>query len=121
MRVTCLYIESRSRGKAEFRGIRSKLDHLVCTFIWSYDWHVSTVDQIAAAIEGLSWREKEELLERLPAILPELDGDAKWERIIRDCRPRPALEKLLDEAEIERRDRPQSFRETSDEEFQKNS
>jgi hypothetical protein len=61
------------------------------------------------------------LAKNLPALVPELDGDAKWERIIHDPRPRPALEKLLDEVEAEREKRPENFRETSDEEFERNS
>ena len=82
---------------------------------------VSTVDDITAAIKERSWKEREELIARLPAILPEMDGDPKWERIIRDPRPRPALEKLLDEVEAEFEKRPENFRETSEKEFERNS
>jgi hypothetical protein len=53
----------------------------------------------------------------LPALVPELDEDAKRQRIIRDTRPRPALEKLLDDAESDRNRKPESFLETSEEEF----
>ena len=76
---------------------------------------MSTVDEIAFAIKGLSAKDREELLGRLADILPEMDGDAKWERIIRDPRPRPALEKLLDEVEAEREKHPERSRETSEE------
>lgn len=81
---------------------------------------MSTVDEITAAIKGLSSKDREELITRLPLILPEIDGDAKWERIIRDLRPRPGLERLLDEAEAECDAHPEEFRETSDEEFERN-
>jgi predicted RNase H-like HicB family nuclease len=57
----------------------------------------------------------------LPEILPEMAGDAKWEAIIHDLRPRPALEGLLDELEIESKEHPEALRETSDEEFERNS
>jgi len=82
---------------------------------------VSTVDEITAAIKGLSLEEREDLVARLPKILPEMDGDAKWEQIIHDPRPRPALEKFLEEVEVEYLTNPQNFRETSDEEFKRHS
>src|SRR2546427_92535 len=45
----------------------------------------------------------EQLISDLPKLLPELDGDAAWERLIRDGRPRPALSALLDHAEADRK------------------
>jgi hypothetical protein len=82
---------------------------------------VNTIQEIEAAIRSLSPAERQKLAENLPALVPELDGDAKWERIIHDPRPRPALEKLLDETEAEREKHPEKFRETSDDEFERNS
>ena len=58
---------------------------------------MSTVAEIEAAIKALSPSERERLVEDLPSILPELNGDARWERIISDGRPRPALTALGDE------------------------
>jgi len=81
---------------------------------------VSTVDEITAAIKGLSWKDREELIARLPEILP-LDGDAKWERMIRDQRPRPALSALGDEIEAELRRNPEAFPEITDADFERNS
>jgi hypothetical protein len=82
---------------------------------------VSTIQEIEAAIRSLSPEERGRLAEDLPALVPELDGDAKWERIVRDPQPRPALEKLLDEVEAEHEKHPGKFRETSEEEFDRNS
>lgn len=82
---------------------------------------MSTIQEIEAAIRSLSSEERQRLAEDLPALVPELDGDAKWERIIRDQRPRPALEKLLDEAEAESAGHPEKFRETSEEAFERNA
>jgi hypothetical protein len=82
---------------------------------------VSTVQEIKAAIQNLSPAERRELVASLPALFPELDGDAAWERIIRDARPRPALSALLDQVEqAYRRDRS-AFPETSDAEFDRHS
>jgi hypothetical protein len=58
---------------------------------------MSTVAEIEAAIRALPRAERERLAEDLPSILPELNGDAKWQRIITDARPRPALTALGDE------------------------
>ena len=82
---------------------------------------MSTLKEIKEAIQTLSPRERKELAACLPALLPELDGDAAWERIIHDPRPRPALEKLLDEVEAECEKHPEKFRETTDDEFERNS
>jgi len=82
---------------------------------------VSTVQEIKAAIQNLSPAERRELVASLPALFPELDGDAAWERIIRDARPRPALSALLDQVEqAYQRDRS-AFPETSDAEFDRHS
>jgi len=72
---------------------------------------VSTVDEIEAAIKALSAAERERLAEDLPSILPELNGDAKWQRIINDARPRPALTALGDEIETQVESKPAAFSE----------
>ena len=58
---------------------------------------MSTVAEIEAAILALPAKERERLADELPSILPELNGDAKWERIITDTRPRPGLTALGDQ------------------------
>ena len=82
---------------------------------------VSTVQEIKTAIQNLSPAEREELVAELPALLPELDGDAAWERIIRDPRPRPALSALGDEIEAELRRNPKAFPEITDADLERNS
>ena len=82
---------------------------------------MSTVQEIEAAIRNLSPAEREELVAALPKLLPELDGDAAWERLIHDPRPRPALSALLDEAEAAYRRDPEAFPATSEEEFDRHS
>lgn len=82
---------------------------------------MSTVQEIKAAIQDLSPAERKELVASLPALLPELDGDALWEGIIRDTRPQPALSALLDPVEQAYQRDPTAFPETSDTEFDRRS
>lgn len=82
---------------------------------------MSTVQEITGAIQKLSPTEREKLVAELPALLPELDGDAAWERLIRDPRPRPALSALLDQAEAEFRQDSSACPEMSEAEFDRHS
>ncbi len=59
---------------------------------------MSTVEQIEAAIRALPAGERDRLVKDLPALTPELDGDAAWERIIHVDRRNPAFSRMLDEA-----------------------
>ena len=82
---------------------------------------MSTVEEIIRSIRNLSPAEREQLMMEVPALFPELDGDAAWERIIRDPRPRPALTALLDEAEAEFKRNPTACPDTSEAEFDRHS
>lgn len=82
-----------------------------------YEFGVSTVDEIEDAIRKLSAEERARLADSLPKLVPELDGDARWEAIIRDPRPRPALTKLGDEVDAAYRENPEQFPLMTDEEF----
>ena len=79
---------------------------------------VSTVQEIREAIQTLSAEERHELARSLPALLPELDGDAAWERILHDPRPRPAFSALVDEIEAEFKRNPDAFPEIQDGDFE---
>ena len=79
------------------------------------------MQEIKTAIENLSPAERRELLVSLPALFPELDGDAAWERLTHDRRPRPALTAMLDQAEQAHLGDPISLVETSDAEFDRRS
>jgi hypothetical protein len=80
---------------------------------------MSKVEQIGAAIGSLSAQERADLVSLLPTILPELDGDAAWERIINDPRPRPALSKYIEEVKAGIAAGTVELRETSEEEFRR--
>jgi hypothetical protein len=82
---------------------------------------MSTVQEIKVAIQNLSPREREELAACLPGLVPELDGDAAWERIIRDARPRPALSSLLNQVEADFRADPTALPEMTDAEFDRHA
>jgi hypothetical protein len=78
---------------------------------------MSTVAEIEAAIKALPSAERERLADDLPSILPELNGDAKWHRIINDPRPRHALTVLGDEIAAEFKKNPAAFYEMRDADF----
>ena len=78
---------------------------------------MSTVAEIEAAIKALPPAERERLANNLPSILPELNGDAKWRRIINDSSPRPALTALGDEIEAQFKKNPAAFAEMHDADF----
>jgi hypothetical protein len=80
---------------------------------------MSTVAEIEAAIRALPSAERERLAEELPSILPELHGDLKWQRIIHDDQPRPALAALGDEIAAQFKKNPAAFPEIHDANFDK--
>jgi hypothetical protein len=70
---------------------------------------MSKVEEIEAAIRSLSPDQRQELVKDLPSILPELDGDAAWDRILEDARARPALSVLADRIEADSNHNPQAY------------
>jgi hypothetical protein len=78
---------------------------------------MSTVAEIEAAIQALAPAERERLADDLPSLLPELNGDLKWQRIVNDPRPRPALTALGDEIAVQLKANPAAFREVRDGDF----
>jgi len=75
------------------------------------------VAEIEAAIKALPSAERERLAENLPSILPELNGDLKWQRIENDLSPRPALTALGDEIAAQFKAHPDQFPEIKDSDF----
>jgi hypothetical protein len=78
---------------------------------------MSTAHEIEAAIRMLSPVEREKLIKDLPELLPELDGDTAWNRILGDTRTRPGLTALLDQAEADYKQNPAAFPEIKDKDF----
>jgi hypothetical protein len=52
---------------------------------------MSTLQEIEDAIRTLPQKEREQLADDLPSILPELNGEREWRRIIDDPQPSKAL------------------------------
>jgi len=78
---------------------------------------MTTALEIEKAIRSLPPSERNKLLHAIPDLFPELSGDAEWERIIADERPRPALSEVLDKTEAEFRRNPDSFPELTEHDF----
>ena len=70
---------------------------------------MSTAREIEEAIRTLPSSERDKLLEHIPTLFPEFAGDADWEQLIRDERPRLELSRLLDETEEQLRRNPNSL------------
>jgi len=83
----------------------------------SYVISMSTAHEIAQAIRSLPASERDKLLHDIPHLFPELGGDAEWERIIHDERPRSALTQVVDEAEEKFRRKPGTFPELTERDF----
>jgi hypothetical protein len=82
---------------------------------------MSTVQEIEAAIQALPSTEREKLVADLPGILPELNGDAAWGRILSDARLRPALTAMGDEIAAQFKLNPNRFSEIQDGDFDQRS
>lgn len=78
---------------------------------------MSTAGEIEAAIRDLSPAERKKLVRNLPALLPELDGDEAWKRIIDDPAPSPALSAFVDAIDAEHKRNPDAFLEIKDSDF----
>ncbi len=86
-----------------------------------YGCVMSTAREIEEAIRSLPASERDKLLHTIPDLFPELSGDAEWERIIHDERPRPSLSQFLDKTESEFRRDPGKFAELRDDDFASHS
>ena len=79
---------------------------------------MKTVEEIEHAIRALSLGERARLATSLPALVPELDGEGSWERIVRDSSKRGALSAALDEMDAEFARDPEQFRSMQPDDFE---
>jgi hypothetical protein len=82
---------------------------------------MSKVQEIQAAILELSPPERDELVQSLPRILPELDGDAIWDRILNEDPPRESFVRYVDQIKADLAANKLELRETSEEELKRES
>ena len=82
---------------------------------------MSTALEIEAAIQTLSPQERKKLVRDLPALLPELDGDEAWKRILDDPAPNSALSAFADAVDAEHQRNPKAFPEIKDSDFDSKS
>jgi hypothetical protein len=78
---------------------------------------MSTVQEIQDAIRALPQKEREKLVQDLPHLLPELNAEAEWARIIQDPRPHPALTALGDAIEAQLKANPEALPEIRNSDF----
>lgn len=57
--------------------------------------------EIEDAIRALSPEDRAQLADDLPELLPELNGDAEWRRIINDPQSRPNLSAFIDKIDAQ--------------------
>ncbi len=78
---------------------------------------MSTAQEIEEAIRTLEQPERDKLLQHLPQLFPELAGDAEWESIIRDDRPRPSFSAVLDSYEARLAAEPDVYPKVAESDF----
>ena len=79
---------------------------------------MSSLQEIETAIRGLSSGDRAKLVQDLPTLVPEWEGDLAWQRILRDPRPSPALSSLVDAVDAEFGRNPNAFPEIKGADFE---
>ena len=82
---------------------------------------MSSLQEIELAVCALSPADRQKLVKDLPGLLPELNGDAAWNRIINDPAPNQALSAFVDGVDAEYKNNPDAFPEIKESDFDLNS
>ena len=80
---------------------------------------MNSLEEIESAIGNLSPPDRAKLVEHLPSLLPEWEGDLAWARIIRGPTPSGTLSALADEVDAEFAQNPEAFPQIKDADFDK--
>jgi len=80
---------------------------------------MSSLEEIESAIGNLPPEDRAKLVQDLPSLLPEWEGDLAWARILRDPTPSPALSALVDSVDAEYRRNPETFPEIKETDFER--
>lgn len=78
---------------------------------------MSSLQEIESAIRKLPRQEQAQLIDDLPSLVPEIEGDAIWKLISLNPRPRPKLNALIERVEAHYRRDPSSFPVVKDADF----
>ena len=79
---------------------------------------MSNLQEIESAIASLSPQDRAKLVADLPMLLPELEGDLAWARIVRDPKPSLRLSALADSVDEQYRRNPEAFPEIAEKDFE---
>lgn len=82
---------------------------------------MNSLEEVKRAISALSPEGRTELIKELPTLLPELEGDLAWRRIIDDPTRNPALSAFVDAVDAEYQRDPESFPEIKENDFDRNA
>ena len=82
---------------------------------------MSSLKEIEAAIGALSPADRVKLVQDLPSLIPECEGDLAWQRILHDPTPSPALSRIGDELDAEFERNPDAFPKISEADFRRNA
>ena len=86
-----------------------------------YSSRMSSLQEVELAISALSAEDRAKLVQNLPALIPEWQGELAWQRILHDPAPSPALSRFVDEVDAEFRRLPEAFPEITEADFDRNS
>jgi hypothetical protein len=82
---------------------------------------MSSLKEIETAIRGLSSGDRAKLVQDLPTLMPEWEGDLAWQRILHDPTPSSVLSSLADAVDAEYGRNPNAFPEIKGIDFEQNS
>jgi hypothetical protein len=82
---------------------------------------MSSLQEIEAAIGNLSPADRAKLVQDLPSLLPEWQGDFAWARILRDPAPSASLSALVDAVDVEYSRNPEAFPEIKEADFDRSA
>ena len=82
---------------------------------------MNSLQEIESAITGLSPEDRAKLVQDLPTLLPEWQGELAWQRILHNPMPSPALSSLVDSVDAQFARDPQAFPEITETDFERNA
>ena len=78
---------------------------------------MSSLQEIESAIGSLSHQDRVKLVQDLPSLLPEWEGELAWAKILNNPTPNIALSRMVDEVDAAYGRNPEIFPEIKDTDF----